>query len=88
MWICGARLWLVDLVLNRKYLILAAALLVVSISVSLFLTLKPSSETPTRPFYLGVEFAYGSQFSQVKALVDAVKGYTNLLVYRLPFVDV
>ena len=27
----------------------------------------------TRQFYMGVEFAYGDQFTQVKALVDKVK---------------
>jgi hypothetical protein len=40
------------------------------------LILKPSA----RLFYVGVEFAYGSQFSQLKALVDKVKNYTNLFV--------
>ena len=33
---------------------------------------------------MGVEFAYGNQFSQVKALVDKVKDYTNLLVLGSP----
>ncbi|MGA2681557.1 MAG: hypothetical protein ABSF44_07135 [Candidatus Bathyarchaeia archaeon] len=66
--------------LNRRYLILAAALLIALISVSLFLSLNPSKQVSSKPFYLGVEFAYGSQFSQVKALVDKVKSYTNLLV--------
>ena len=65
--------------LNRKYVILAAALLIAFILVSLFLTFEPYKEA-ARPFYLGVDFAYGSQFSQVKALVDEVRGYTNLIV--------
>ena len=43
-----------------------------------------STQTPlkplTRPFYLGVEFSYGDQFSQLKALVDKVENYTNLFV--------
>jgi hypothetical protein len=62
--------------LNRKYVIIAAVLLITLISVSLFLILKSSA----RLFYVGVEFAYGSQFSQLKALVDKVKDYTNLFV--------
>ncbi|HMK94570.1 MAG TPA: hypothetical protein VK536_04125 [Candidatus Limnocylindrales bacterium] len=62
--------------MRRKYVIAAATVLIVLISVSLFLILKPSA----RPFYVGVEFAYGSQFSQLKALVDKVKDYTNLFV--------
>ena len=66
--------------MNRTYLILAVALLIALISVSLFLSLEPYKEISARPFYLGVEFAYGNQFSQVKALVDKVKGYTNLFV--------
>jgi hypothetical protein len=46
----------------------------------------PSYQTPSRPFYLGVEYAYGNnqtnqiQIAQVKALVDRVKDYTNLFV--------
>ena len=56
-------------------------LLILLISISLFLTLnKPSKQVSSRPFYLGVEFAYGSQFNQLKALVDKVKNYTNLFV--------
>jgi hypothetical protein len=67
--------------LNRKYAILAAVLLIVLISVSLFLAVNMfSTKTSTRPFYVGVEFAYGNQFSQLKALVDQVKSYTNLFV--------
>jgi hypothetical protein len=66
--------------LNRKYVILVAVLLIVLISVSLFLTLKPVKQVSTRLFYVGVEFAYGSQFSQLKALVDKVENYTNLFV--------
>ena len=71
---------MVDLVLNQKYLILVVALLIILISVTLFLTFEPYEDVSTRPFYLGVEFAYGSQFSQLKALVDQVKSYTNLFV--------
>ncbi len=67
--------------MNHKYAILASVLLIVLISLSLFLTVNVfSKQTSTRPFYVGVEFAYGNQFSQLKALVDQVKNYTNLFV--------
>lgn len=62
--------------MNRKYVVVAAVLLIILVSISLFLILKPEA----RQFYLGVEYAYGGQFSQVKALVDKVKSYTNLFV--------
>ena len=67
--------------MNRKYVILAAVLLIVLISLSLFLTVNMlRKQASTRPFYVGVEFAYSNQFSQLKALVDQVKNYTNLFV--------
>ena len=66
--------------MNRKYVILAVVLLIVLVSASIFLTLKPTEPVSVRQFYLGVEFAYGSQFNQLKALVDKVENYTNLLV--------
>lgn len=51
------------------------------ISVSLFLIINPlSKQTSSRQFYLGVEFAYSNQFSDLKALVDKVKSYTNLII--------
>jgi hypothetical protein len=60
---------------------LAAVLLIVLISLSLFLTVNMlRKQASTRPFYVGVEFAYSNQFSQLKALVDQVKNYTNLFV--------
>jgi hypothetical protein len=60
---------------------LAAVLLIVLITVSLFFTVNTlSKHTSTRPFYVGVEFAYSNQFSQLKALVDQVKNYTNLFI--------
>lgn len=39
-----------------------------------------TSPLPSREFYVGVEYAYGSDPIEVKALVEKVKGYTNLLV--------
>jgi hypothetical protein len=71
--------------LNRKYVVLAALLLVALISVSLFLSFKkPNTQNVVRPFYVGVEYAYGNQFSQVKALADKVKDYTNFFVIGSP----
>jgi len=67
--------------LNRKLVVLAAVVLIILIALSLFFIIKPFSiKTSTRPFYVGVEFAYGNEFSQLKALVDKVKDYTNLFV--------
>jgi len=67
--------------LNREFIIIAVVLLVALISVSLFLVVNESvNHVSARPFFVGVEFAYSSQFSQLKALVDKVKDYTNLFV--------
>ena len=71
--------------MNRKYVIVASILLIALISVSIFLTFnKPNKQKVVRPFYVGVEYAYGNQFSQVKALVDKVKDYTNFFVLGTP----
>ena len=68
-------------VLKRKYVILAAVLLIAIIATSLILTYNTLTvKTPTKQFFVGVEFAYGNQFSQLKTLVDKVKAYTNLFV--------
>lgn len=67
--------------MNRKLAIPTAILLIAVIVLSLFLALNYfSSQTSPRQFYLGVEYAYGNQTSEVKALVDKVKDYTNLFV--------
>jgi len=73
--------------LNRKLATLTAALLIAVIVLSLFLALNFfSNRTAARPFYVGVEYAYGNnqtvqvQVAQIKALVDKVKDYTNLFV--------
>ncbi len=66
--------------MNRKIVTVAAEVLIVLIAASLFLTLTARDQVSARPFYFGVEFAYGSQFSQLKALADKVKDYTNLFV--------
>lgn len=73
--------------LNRKLASIAAIVLVVLISLSLFLALTSfSNQTAGKPFYVGVEYAYGDkqtaqvQVSQIEALVNKVKDYTNLFV--------
>lgn len=68
--------------MNRKLTILVAAVLVASVVLSLFLVQNwlSSNQTPAREFYVGVMFAYGNETSQVKALVDKVKDYTNFFV--------
>jgi len=60
--------------LKRRYVMLAAASLIVLVFLSLFLIFnKPGKQVSAEPFYVGVEFAYGNQFSQLKALVDKVE---------------
>ena len=73
--------------LNRKLVIATAVVLIALIALTLFLTHNlGSNQTPSRQFYVGVEYAYGNnqtaqvQVSQVQALVDKVKDYTNLFV--------
>ncbi len=73
--------------MNRKLASIAAIVFIVLISLSLFIALKSfSNQTAARPFYVGVEYAYGNkqtaqvQVSQIEALVDKVKDYTNLFV--------
>jgi hypothetical protein len=60
-------------------------LLILLVSASIFIGLSMvNKQTPlkplTKPFYVGVEFAYADQFGDLKALVDKVKDYTNLFV--------
>jgi len=72
-------------ILKHANVTVAAVLLVAVILVSLFLTVNPATKPVTaRQFYVGVEFAYGNQFSQVKTLVDRVKDFTNLFVLGVP----
>ena len=70
--------------MKRKYAIAAATVLIVLISITVLISANFFSKPSPRQFYVGVEFAYGDQFSQVKALVDKVQGYTNLLVLGSP----
>ena len=73
--------------MNRKLATLTATSLIALIVLSLFFALNWfSNQTQSRQFYVGVEYAYGNnqtaqaQVSQVQALVDKVKDYTNLFV--------
>jgi hypothetical protein len=68
--------------LNRKLAAVTAVVLIAVIVLSLFIALNwySSNRVAPRTFYLGVEYAYGSQVNEIKALVDKVKDYTNLFV--------
>ena len=62
-------------------------MLIALIAISLFIALNTySNQTSARQFYVGVEYAYGNnqttevQISQIEALVNKVKDYTNLFV--------
>jgi hypothetical protein len=71
--------------LNRKIAIIASVALIVLISATVLIADNLySNPRSNRQFYVGVEFAYGDQFGQVKALVDKVEGYTNLIVLGSP----
>ncbi len=73
--------------MNRKLAALTAIVLIVLIVLSLFIALNAfSNQTAARPFYVGVEYAYGNnqteevQIDQIQTLVNKVKDYTNLFV--------
>ena len=67
--------------MNRKLVIVTSTVLVALIVLSFFIATNLLSNKPQpREFYVGVEFAYGNKASEVKALVDKVKDYTNLFV--------
>jgi hypothetical protein len=65
--------------LALKKVVFGTALIVV-LSVSLFVTIKWLSSVSDLDFYMGVEFAYSDDVSDLKALVDKVRDYTNLFV--------
>jgi hypothetical protein len=70
--------------LNRKLVVLTTLTLVIVVALSFLLTVNLFNKPQSREFYVGVEYAYGSQVSEVEALVDKVKGYTNLFVLGSP----
>ncbi len=68
------------MLVKRASLALASILIIV---VCLGIIISADWFTSTkgdREFYVGVEYAYGDNASEVKALVDKVKDYTNLFV--------
>ncbi len=70
---------------NHKIAILVTIILIAAVISSLFLASNLlSHQTSKREFYVGVEYAYGNQTSEVQALVDKVKDYTNLFVLGSP----
>ena len=67
--------------MNRKLVVLITSILIVLVVLSVFLAANLfSQQTSRQEFYVGVEYAYGDQVSEVQALVDKVKNYTNLFV--------
>ena len=60
----------------------AVTILFVTIILGSFLLANGFFSRPStsRPFYVGVEYAYADDSGQLKALVDKVAGYTNLFV--------
>ena len=70
--------------LNRKGILRLSAILVLIVVSSGLLSFNFNTNTPQkREFYFGVEIAYGD-LGDLKALVDEVKNYTNLIVLGLP----
>ena len=60
-----------------------ALVIIVIVIISLSIVISAnwfSSKKPNPGFYVGVEYAYGSKASELKALVDKVKDYTNLFI--------
>ena len=73
--------------MNRKLAIVTTAVLIALTLFSFFLAINSfNNQTAGRQFYVGVEYAYGNnqtaqtQVTQIQALVDKVKDYTNLFV--------
>jgi hypothetical protein len=67
--------------LLKRVKVFLAVVVVVLVCLSVFISAGWfTTPQPNREFYVGAEYAYGSNPQEVKALVDKVKGYTNLLV--------
>ncbi|MGD6808308.1 MAG: hypothetical protein ACQCN3_01275 [Candidatus Bathyarchaeia archaeon] len=65
----------------KRVKVFLAVVVVVLVCLSVFISAGWfTTPQPNREFYVGAEYAYGSNPQEVKALVDKVKGYTNLLV--------
>jgi hypothetical protein len=73
---------------SKKWVVLPTVILVLIVLSACLLTANYNTDTPpSREFYVGVEIAYGS-YSDLTAMVDEVKGYTNLVVLGLPEVSI
>ena len=67
--------------LNRRVVLYVTSATIAVIVFSLFLGLNwTNNQTNDREFYIGVEYAYGGEVGEVKALVDKVRNYTNLFI--------
>jgi hypothetical protein len=66
----------------RQTVVLASAItLIIILSFSLVVTIQSLQNASADPeFFVGVEFAYSSNLTDLKGLVDQVKNYTNLFV--------
>ncbi len=65
----------------KRVKVFLAVVVVVLVCLSFFISAGWfTTPQPNREFYVGAEYAYGSNPQEVKALVDKVKDYTNLLV--------
>lgn len=74
-------------VLNRSFTVLVVILLIAIITLTILFTRDAlNDQSSARPFYLGVEYAYGVnqtdqvQLAEIQGLVQKVKTYTNLFV--------
>jgi hypothetical protein len=66
---------------KRTPIILAVLAIITIVCLSIVISANWfTSPKPNREFYVGAEYAYGDSANKVKALVDKVKDYTNLLV--------
>lgn len=66
---------------KRALLILSVLAVVLIVCLSVVISANWfTSPKPNREFFVGAEYAYGDSASEVKALVEKVKDYTNLLV--------
>jgi hypothetical protein len=67
--------------LLKRTRVILPVIIVALVCLTIFISAGWFTSTATdREFYVGAEYAYGSSPGEVKALVDKVKGYTNLLV--------
>ncbi len=74
--------------MNHRKIWLAAVLIAI-IAVSFFVAsnlLAPAKQNPapSKPFYVGIETGWNATVAQCEALIDQVKGYTNLYIIASP----